>query len=36
MMERTWIVSDTPATPGRREQMPRTIRSMRTPAWEAA
>src|SRR3546814_2306432 len=31
----TRIFSDTPGTPGRRQQMPRTTRSICTPAWEA-
>ena len=33
--ETTLIVSLTPATPGLRQQMPRTLRSIGTPAWEA-
>ena len=35
MIERTWMLCDTPGTPGRRQHMPRTTRSMRTPAWLA-
>ncbi len=34
--ETTRMPSESPGTPGRRQQMPRTIRSMRTPACEAA
>ena len=32
---RTWIDSLKPGTPGRSEHMPRTMRSMGTPAWLA-
>src|SRR5450755_4506703 len=35
MIERTWIFSEMPGMPGRRQQTPRTIRSIRTPAAEA-
>ena len=31
----TLIRSDSPGIPGRNEQIPRTIRSICTPAWEA-
>ena len=34
--ERTEIRSDSPGTPGRRQQMPRTTSSTRAPASEAA
>ena len=34
-IDRTAMRSLTPGTPGRRQQMPRTIRSIRTPACEA-
>ena len=33
--ERTRMFSDTPGTPGRRQQMPRTMSSIFTPACEA-
>ena len=36
MIERTVMFSDTPGTPGRSAQMPRTMRSMRTPAADAS
>ena len=36
MIERTRMFSLNPGTPGRRQQMPRTIRSIWTPAWDAA
>ncbi len=36
MIERTVILSESPGTPGRRQQTPRTERSTRTPACEAA
>ena len=32
----TRIVSLIPGRPGRRQQIPRTIRSIGTPAWEAS
>ena len=32
----TRMFSESPGTPGRRQQMPRTTRSMETPAAEAA
>ena len=32
----TWMFSDKPGTPGRRQQMPRTTARMRTPAADAA
>ena len=35
MIERTSMFSETPATPGRRQQMPRTFSSTCTPAWLA-
>jgi hypothetical protein len=35
MIECTRMFSETPGSPGRRQQMPRTIRSMCTPAIEA-
>ena len=35
-IDRTVMLSLTPGTPGRSRQMPRTIRSISTPAWEAA
>ncbi|MNG00611.1 hypothetical protein D3C84_835530 [compost metagenome] len=35
MIERTWMLCETPAMPGRRQHMPRTTRSMRTPDWLA-
>ncbi len=35
MIERTWMLCDTPAMPGRRQHMPRTIRSIFTPVWLA-
>ena len=35
-IERTWMFSDSPGTPGRSEQAPRTIRSIFTPSPEAA
>ncbi len=35
MMLLTLMFSDSPGTPGRRQQMPRTTRSMLTPACEA-
>jgi hypothetical protein len=35
-MERTRTVSDRPGTLGRRQEMPRTIRSMPTPACDAS
>jgi hypothetical protein len=34
-IERTRMRSLTPAIPGRRQQMPRTIKSMRMPACDA-
>ncbi len=34
-MDLTRIFSDKPGTPGRRQQMPRTTRSIGTPALEA-
>ena len=36
MIERTRMFSDSPLTPGRRAQPPRTIRSIFTPAREAS
>ena len=36
MIEITRMCSDRPGTPGRRQQMPRTIRSISTPAWLAS
>ena len=30
------MFSETPSTPGRRQQIPRTLRSIRTPACEAS
>ena len=33
--ETTLIVSLTPGTPGRRQQIPRTLMSIGSPAWEA-
>src|SRR5437762_2692024 len=36
MIDLTRIFSDRPAKPGRRQQMPRTTRSMLTPAREAS
>lgn len=35
-IERTWIFSETPVTPGRKAQTPRTMRSILTPAREAS
>ncbi len=35
MTERTRMFSERPGTPGRRQQNPRTMRSIWTPAWEA-
>ncbi|SSL80223.1 Uncharacterised protein [Klebsiella pneumoniae] len=35
MIERTWILCETPGMPGRRQHMPRTTRSILTPAWLA-
>src|SRR5471032_3144098 len=35
MIDRTWMLCETPAMPGRRQHMPRTTRSMRTPDWLA-
>ncbi|MNE71356.1 hypothetical protein D3C80_1672230 [compost metagenome] len=35
MIERTWMLCDTPAIPGRKQHMPRTIRSILTPHWLA-
>ena len=34
--DRTRMFSDNPGTPGRRQQMPRTTRSISTPACDAA
>jgi hypothetical protein len=34
-IERTLMLSESPGTPGRRQQAPRTISWMRTPACEA-
>ena len=36
MIDLTLMFSDSPGTPGRRQQMPRTTRSIFTPAWLAA
>ena len=36
MMERTRMFSDMPGTPGRSVHMPRTIKSILTPACDAA
>ncbi len=35
MMLLTWIFSDKPGTPGRRQQMPRMTSSTFTPAFDA-
>ena len=36
MMERMRMFSVLPGTPGRRQQKPRMIRSIDTPAWDAS
>ena len=36
MIERTRMFSVRPGTPGRRQQNPRMMRSMGTPAWDAS